>query len=158
VLLVLAALMPSIALLEPAVAWLQQRQGYSRAGAVLLTARISWALGIGSVLSSNVASHWYPLGFLPHFASMTFFDVLDYATSNIALPIGALLTIILKGWHLRDVLAEELGETSPFARAVCLWLLRYLCRVASRNFVTGCLMRHVTDLPVGRSSEGPSSG
>lgn len=129
-LLVLAALIPSIALIEPAVAWFQERRGYSRAGAVWLLGGICWVLGIGSVLSSNLLADWHPLGFLPHFASMTFFNVLDYVTSNIALPVGALLTSIFMGWHLRGVLAEELIETSPFARRACLWLLRYLCPLA----------------------------
>lgn len=129
-LLVLAALMPSIALLEPAVAWTQQRGGLTRAGAAWLIGGISWVLGIGSVLSFNLAANWHPLGFLPHFASMTLFDVLDYVTSNIALPVGALLTSILMGWHLRSVMAEELGETTQFARRACLWLLQFLCPLA----------------------------
>jgi neurotransmitter:Na+ symporter, NSS family len=130
VLLVLAALMPSIALLEPAVAWFQQRKKLSRAGAVWLIGTISWALGVGSALSFNLASGWHPLGLLAHFASMTFFDVLDYVTSNIMLPAGALLTSILMGWHLRGVLAEELAETTSLARIACLGLLRYLCPLA----------------------------
>lgn len=129
-LLVLAALMPSIALLEPAVAWTQQRLGRSRPAAVGLIGGLSWLLGIGSILSFNLAASWYPLGFLPHFADKTLFDVLDYVTSNIALPVGALLTSLLMGWRLRDVMAAELVETTSFARRASLWLLRYLCPIA----------------------------
>lgn len=129
-LLVLAALMPSIALLEPAVAWIEQRGGHSRARAVWLIGASSWALGIGSVLSFNIAADWHPLGFLPHFASMTLFAALDYITSNIALPFGALLTSVLMGWHLRDAMSEELAETTSLARTTSVWLLRYLCPIA----------------------------
>lgn len=130
ILLVLAALMPSIALLEPAVAWLHESKGFSRTTSVWVIGGISWVLGIGSVLSSNIAADWHPLEFLPHFASMTFFDVVDYITANIALPVGALLTSILMGGYLREVLADELQETPPLARHAVLWLLRYLCPLA----------------------------
>lgn len=129
-LLTLAAWVPSVALLEPAVAWLQQRCCCSRVNAALLIGGGSWLLGIGSVLSFNVAATWYPLGLLPHFASMTFFDVLDYVVSNIAMPVGALLTSLLMGWLLHDVMSEELAETPSFARRAYLWLLRYVCPIA----------------------------
>ena len=130
-LLVLAALTPSIALLEPAVAWLIHIRGISRAAAVWLVGGTSWVLGIGTVLSFNLWSEWHPLGFIPLFAHKTFFDVLDYVCSNIMLPIGALLTSIFVGWRLRPVFAErELAETTSFARVACIWLLRYICPLA----------------------------
>ena len=71
VLLVLAALMPSIALLEPAVAWLIQQFGLARLPAVCLVAGSSWLLGLGSVFSFNLWSGWHPLGFIPAFAGKT---------------------------------------------------------------------------------------
>ena len=89
-LLVLAALTPSIALLEPAVAWLIRIRGISRAAAVWLVGVSSWVLGFGTVLSFNLWSEWHPLGFIPLFAHKTFFDVLDYVCSNIMLPIAVL--------------------------------------------------------------------
>jgi len=130
-LLVLAALMPSIALLEPGAAWLIRRHGISRASAVWLVGVTSWVIGIGTVLSFNLWSGWHPLSFIPIFAHKTFFDVLDYGCSNIMLPIGALLTSVLVGWRLGPVFAQrELAETTPFARIACVWLLRYICPLA----------------------------
>lgn len=128
-LLVLAALMPSIACLEPCVAWLMER-GTARNTAAWLTAGAAWVLGIGSVLSFNLAAQWRPLGFLPGFHSQTFFDVMDYVASNLLLPIGALLTSVFMGWRVSTVLSAELAETTPFARTACIVLLRYVCPLA----------------------------
>jgi len=130
-LLVLAALTPTIAGLEPIVAWLQQRRGYSRAKAVYVGCAATWFVGIGAVLSFNLWSDWHPLGFVPALANATFFDVMDYVGANIILPVGAILTSVFFGWRLsRAIVAEELSETTPLAARLCVWLLRYLCPVA----------------------------
>jgi neurotransmitter:Na+ symporter, NSS family len=131
VLLVLAALMPSIALLEPSVAWLIQRFRIGRIAAVCAVAGAAWVLGIGSVLSFSAWSGWHPLGILPMFADKTFFDVSDYVTANLMLPMGAILTSILVGWRLDATFMDrELVETTPVARRACRWLLRYVCPLA----------------------------
>ncbi len=131
VLLVFAALTPSIAGLEPLVEWLQQHRKVSRAGAVTIASVTAWVLGIGSVLSFNVWSSWHPLGALPLFADKTFFDTVDFVSSNILLPIGAMATSVLVGWRIdRAIVEDELIETTPFARRVCVWLLRYVCPLA----------------------------
>jgi NSS family neurotransmitter:Na+ symporter len=131
VLLVLAALMPSIALLEPTVSWLIQRKSMHRTSSVCLVAGAAWFLGLGSVFSFNLWSEWHPLAFVRTLADKTFFDVMDYVSANIMLPIGALLTSILVGWRVSLVFTtDELAETTPRVRAACLWLLRYLCPLA----------------------------
>jgi len=130
-LLVLAATTPSIALLEPVAAWMMSRFGLGRAAAVWTIGVTSWVLGIGSVLSFNLWADWFPLRFLPVFAHKTVFDVLDYVSSNIMMPVGALLTSVLVGWRVsRAFESEELAETTPIARTACVWLLRYVCPVA----------------------------
>jgi NSS family neurotransmitter:Na+ symporter len=130
-LLVFAALTPSIAILEPVVAYLMQRARLSRSRAVVLSTGAVWLLGLASVFSFNLWAHWHPLGFLPGFAQRTWFDVADYVGSNLLLPIGALLTSVLVGWRLkRAVVAEELAETTPLARRACVFLLRTVCPVA----------------------------
>lgn len=130
-LLVLAATTPSIALLEPGVAWLMRRRSVGRSSAVWIVGVTSWVLGIGTVLSFNRWSEWHPLAFIPLFAHKTFFDVLDYACSNIMMPIGALLTSIFIGWRVNTIFArDELAETKPLARVACVWLLRYVCPLA----------------------------
>jgi NSS family neurotransmitter:Na+ symporter len=130
-LLVLAATTPSIALLEPVAAWVMSRFRVGRAAAVWIIGGTSWVLGIGSVLSFNRWADWYPLSFIPLFAHKTIFDVLDYVSSNIMMPIGALLTSLLVGWRVSKAFArDELAESTPLARVACVWLLRYVCPIA----------------------------
>jgi neurotransmitter:Na+ symporter, NSS family len=88
-------------------------------------------VGIGSVLSFNLWSAWRPLAFVPSLAQMTFFEAMDYLGGSILLLIGAFFTSLFFGWRLsRTILAEELDATTPLARHVCVWLLRYLCPIA----------------------------
>jgi NSS family neurotransmitter:Na+ symporter len=59
---------------------------------------------------------------------MTVFDVLDFVSSNLMLPLGALLTCTLIGWRLPAGLMEtELPEEAPGAGRWVLFLLRYVC-------------------------------
>jgi NSS family neurotransmitter:Na+ symporter len=127
-LLVLAALTPSLAGLEPIVAWLVQRHRMTRPRGAFVASAGVWVLGLGSVLSFNAWAHWYPLAGIARFQTMTVFDVLDFVSSNLMLPIGALLTCTLVGWRLPPGLMDtELPEEAPRARRWVLFLLRYVC-------------------------------
>jgi neurotransmitter:Na+ symporter, NSS family len=131
VLLVFAAITPSIAGFEPAIAWLQQRGKMSRVGAVATTLSASWILSIGSLLSFNRWSGWHPLGALPMFKNKTFFDCVDFLPSNVLLPAGAFATAVFVGWRVsRAIVNDELSETTPFGRKWCVWALRFACPVA----------------------------
>lgn len=131
VLLVLAALTPSIAGIEPGIALFEQRGRMRRPVAVATTLVLVWVVGLGSLLSFNLAADWHPLGALPRFAERTFFDVMDYVTSNVLLPIGALLTCVFVGWRLpRAFVDEGFAQESPVLRAAIVWMLRVACPVA----------------------------
>ncbi|MEO8276750.1 MAG: sodium-dependent transporter [Thermoanaerobaculia bacterium] len=130
-LLTLSALTPSIAALEPLVAWLKQHRGVSRGTAVAIATATAWAMGVGSLLSFNLASNWHPLSWLPFFAGKNFFEIVDYVASNVLLPVGALMTTVFVGWRMRrEILDDELRETTSFARRVSFWLLRWFCPIA----------------------------
>ena len=145
-LLVFAALTPSIAGLEPLVAWLQQHRQVSRVRAAAVTAAMVWALGLGSMLSFNRLSAWHPLGGLPMFADKTYFDVMDFLSSNVLPPVGAVLTSVLVGWRLsRTIVDEELLDTTPFAARVCVWLLRYVCPIAIAAVLASALAGSVSE-------------
>lgn len=129
-LLVFSALTPSISGLEPVVGWLVDR-GASRRKAALLAGAGTWLLGLASVASFNLGAGFFPLGLLPAFEGKTVFATLDYLTSNLMLPLGALATSVLVGWRLsRDVVAEELAATTPLARNLCIFALRWVCPFA----------------------------
>ena len=130
VLLVFAALTPTIAGFEPVIAWLEQRWGRSRASAVAITLAVAWLPGVGAVLSFSHLAGWHPLGAIPIFADQTLFDVLDGVASNVLLPVGAFATSLLVGWRVSgSILARELLETTPLARRLVVWALRYACPI-----------------------------
>jgi NSS family neurotransmitter:Na+ symporter len=130
VMLVFAALTPTIAGFEPLIAWLHQRRSVARARAVAITLSAAWVLGIGVVLSFSKWSEWHPLGWLPTFENRTFFDVMDFLPSNVLLPVGALATSVFVGWRISPTILDgELSETTPFARRWCVLALRYACPI-----------------------------
>lgn len=127
-LLVLAALTPSVGLLEPSIAWLVERAGVRRAMAVTLVASLCWLIGQGSVLSYGRWAAWHPLAWLPKFSRFSFFDLADFAASNLLMPVSALLVSIFVAWRLgRGVPEAQWHGLSPRSRRLLLFALRYLC-------------------------------
>lgn len=109
-LLVFAALTSSIAILEPMVAWLTERRGWRRPLAAWLAGGAAWVSGLGTVLSFSAWKDWHPLGLFARFQGKTFFDLLDYATSSLLMPVSALLIALFVGWRMRpEAAADELG-------------------------------------------------
>ncbi|MDT4833674.1 Sodium:neurotransmitter symporter family protein [compost metagenome] len=100
VMLALAALTSTISLIEPAIAWLGERFGMGRVKAVLLSGAAVWLLSLGSVLSFNAWSEVTLFG-------KTFFDGLDFLTSNLMMPLGGLFTVLFTGWVMQRALAAQ---------------------------------------------------
>jgi neurotransmitter:Na+ symporter, NSS family len=139
-LLVLAALTPSLAGIEPIVAWLEQGRGLSRSKASFLAAASVWVLGIASVLSFNAWANWHPFAPIGRLQSMTIFDGLDFISSNVLLPVGALLLCALVGWRLPSGFgATELPEETANVRRLILLLLRFVCPVAIAGVLLAAL-------------------
>ena len=130
VLLAFASLTSSIAGLEPAAGWLIDRLGMRRVNAISLVAFAAWLLGLATVLSFN---HWndvYPLAAFERFRTATIFDLTDFVSANLLLPVGALLSCAFVGWRLpRGIIGPDFGTHAPF-RACLLALLRYVCPLA----------------------------
>ncbi|HHS83652.1 MAG TPA: sodium-dependent transporter [Gammaproteobacteria bacterium] len=103
VLLVFAAWTSAISLIEPAVAWLVENHGMTRVMASAWAGLITWVVGLGTVFSFNLWSEGKLFG-------LTFFDLLDFATANVILPLGGLFIALFATWTLsRKVTMEELG-------------------------------------------------
>ncbi|MGF1546202.1 MAG: sodium-dependent transporter [Thiotrichales bacterium] len=94
IMLVLAAWTSAISIIEPAVAYLVENRGLSRAAAAAVAGIATWTLGIGTVLSFNL---WAELTLL----GKTFFDWMDYLTANIMLPLGGLLIAVFAAWVMK---------------------------------------------------------
>ena len=131
VLLVVAAVTSAISLLEPAVEWLEERGGLSRFGSTLIAGCAVWLLGIVTVLSFNLWADVTPLAMFERFEGKTLFDLLDFATANLMMPLGGLLVALFVGWKLPMQLSQsELALSNPLQFKAFLWVLRYLTPAA----------------------------
>lgn len=107
-LVVAAAWVSAIALVEPFVAWAVEK-GMSRVKASVLMGGAAWFLGIFSILSFNVLAGDQFL-----IQGLTFYEAVDFLASNILLPIGGILTAIFAGWVMKDTkVMKELAMKSP---------------------------------------------
>ena len=120
----IAAWTSAISLLEPTVSWLVDSRGMRRKQATWSCAALIWVLGLGTVVSFNVASDWTLLG-------RTFFDWMDYVTSNFMLPIGGILISIYIGWMVsRQTLLEKSDLSEGVLFGSWLWLVRVFVPLA----------------------------
>lgn len=129
VLLVFAAWTSGISLLEPIVEWLEEKTPMSRVGSAWVAGIATWLLGIATILSFNLWSDVAPLGMFAKFEGMTIFDLLDYATSKLMLPLTGLATIVFVGWFMgRDEVRSQLNMSDS---AFSLWsfVARYIAPI-----------------------------
>jgi len=126
VLTFIAALTSSIAMLEPIVCWLEEHRGFSRPMSTFVLAAGTWLVGLSAVLSFNLWSEVRPLGFLEYFSDKTIFDLFDFMTANVMMPIGALLLALFAGWAMRrDSIQQEVGLPDGTGYRVWIFLLRF---------------------------------
>lgn len=122
VLLVFAAWTSAISLIEPAVAWLVENRGMRRVTATFGVGVLAWFLGIGSVLSFNL---WSGESF--QLFGKTWFDLLDYLTANVLLPLGGLFIALFTGWVMsRAASRDELRLGDGAGYRSWRFLVRYV--------------------------------
>jgi len=130
-LLAFAAITSIIALIEPVVSYAGDKWKMSRLKACVVFGFLLWLFGIATVLSFNHWSGVAPLGMVDLFAGMTVFDLIDYFTANILMPLGGILIALFVGWKLRpEVLAEELPLMSPMVLKIWLVMIRIVVPIA----------------------------
>ena len=100
VMLVIAALTSSISLIEPAVAWLVENRGFSRVNACVWSGSLTWLLGLGTVFSFNVWSN-------VKLFDRTIFQLLDYLTANLMLPVVGFCIAVFAGWIMKRQHSEQ---------------------------------------------------
>lgn len=119
VLLMLAAWTSAISLLEPAVAWMIEKYRLSRIKAAMITGFLTWVLGIGSVLSFNLWQDY-------RLFDKNYFDLMEYVTSNVMLPLGGLCIAVFTAWRMsKKSLLEELGMQEGMKFRIWLFLVAY---------------------------------
>ncbi|MDX1697089.1 MAG: hypothetical protein R3308_02335, partial [Thiohalobacterales bacterium] len=124
VLLFFAALSSAIALAEPVVTWLVENYDIKRLNACIWVGIIIWTLGLLTVFSFNIGSGWTLFG-------KTAFELLDYLTANIMLPLGGLLIAVFAVWKMsRQSTMEELRMGDRFFYPLWRFLVRYITPIA----------------------------
>ena len=123
ILLTLASLTSTISFHEVLTAYFAEEHSLSRKAATRITSGLSVAL-------CTLTLCWHfdidALGL----KNISFFDIFDYATANILMPLGGLLTCIFVAWKMRpDFLRGELtnyGQLRGRAFPLLLFTLRYI--------------------------------
>ena len=126
VLLALAALTSTISMHEVVTAYLNERFGWSRSRAAVCVTSFCIVTGTLSSLSLGI---WKTT-----FFGLSFFDLLDFVTAKLMLPLGGILVSLFVGWYLkRSVSYDELTnyglQKAPYY-PVYLFVLRYVAPVA----------------------------
>jgi len=84
-----------------------------------------------TVFSFNIWSDITPLYMIETFRDKTLFDLLDYLTANIMLPLGGLLIAIFSVWIMhRDASVDELAMGEGPAYQIWHFLVRYITPIA----------------------------
>ncbi len=124
VLTAVAATGAMLSLLEVPVAFLNERVGLSRRNATLATVAVLALVGSGAALSNSLLADVKPFG-------KTFFDLFDYTSSNVLLPLGGLFICLFTAWVFgRTSIQEALSNqgtlsNSAVVRAI-IFLVRYI--------------------------------
>jgi len=131
ILLTFAAWTSAISLIEPAVAWMVENHGVTRIYASVWTGIATWLLGVVTVFSFNLWSNVTPLSMFTVFEGKTLFDLLDYLTANLMLPLGGLFIALFVAWQMRrESSADELEMGDGPGFRLWYYTVRYVSPVA----------------------------
>lgn len=124
ILLIFAAWTSSISLIEPMIIWIIEKYDLTRIKAAAIAGGMAWLLGIGTIVSFNLGSE-------VKFFNMTFFELLDYITSNILLPLGGILISIYVSWLVsKDSINAELQIKSKILKLIWYISARVIAPIA----------------------------
>lgn len=123
ILLLFATVTSSIALLEVVVSIGIREKTERRKKASWIFAAIIFVVGVPSALSFGLLSD-------VSISGRSIFDFVDYVTSAILMPIGALLTSIFAGYHYSKKISQQEMETSKTFYHIWLFIVRYLAPIS----------------------------
>jgi NSS family neurotransmitter:Na+ symporter len=128
-LLIFAAYTSALGMLEPVVAWLEEKWPGQRKRMAVYAGAAMWIFGLGSVFSFNIWAEFRPLSFLN--IQKTIFELMDFSVANLFIPLNALLIALFAGWVLRtSVVAEEFKTDSTAWIKFWRISIRYVAPVA----------------------------
>lgn len=123
----IAATTAMISIVEVPVAYFTEERGLSRKKAVIMNVLIIFVVGILAALSADSSA---ALGGIKIFGK-GFFDLFDFISSNVLLPLGGLLIALFAGYRMkRNVVEAELSNQGTLQIrglfAVYYFLIRYI--------------------------------
>lgn len=96
----LTAWSSAISLMEPITAWMIEKFRVKRYQAAVLMGFAAWVLGVATLYSFGALSHWTVF-------SLNLFDLLNFVTTNLLLPLGGMLLAIFSGWFMSESVAKK---------------------------------------------------
>jgi len=133
-LLLVAALTSSVSLLEVVVSAVMDELKMPRRKAAWLVTLAVFLLGIPASLSLGIWREYTLFG-------KGFFDLLDFITSNLLMPLGEVLLAIFVGWKVWPTVAAELA---PHGKTpVWLAAMRGFCRYIAPVLILGILVHNL---------------
>jgi NSS family neurotransmitter:Na+ symporter len=127
ILLFFAAITSVIGVIEPMIAWWEERFGLKRKLAAFYVCLSIFILGLGPVFSFNLWKGWRPLANFERYADFGYFEILEYLTSNVMMPVSGFLLAVFAGWLIKpEMLSAELQMKNPTLFRIWFWLLRWV--------------------------------
>lgn len=131
VLVAIAALTSTISGIEPIVAWAEEHRGWGRRRVSIFVGLAIWLVGLASVFSFNIWRGFTPLDMLPAFHDKTLFDIFEYLTANILMPLNGLLIAFFAGWLMsKTSILDELAIKDGKLFVGLRFLLRFVAPAA----------------------------
>jgi len=113
------------------IAWWEERFRLSRKMAALFVCVSIFVLGMGTVFSFNLWKEWRPLASFERFADFGYFEILDYLTANIMMPVSGLLIAVFTGWLIKpEAIEKQLRIQNPALFRAWFWLLRWVAPIS----------------------------
>ena len=134
VLLFFAALSSAISLIEPTIAWLIESKGIRRIKASVWTGFVVWFIGLatifsmtGTTLGDIFESLLGDVELKSGIFKYNLFQIIDFITASIMLPVGGLLIAIFAGWVMeQDSTEREFSFKNRYVYPVWQVMVRYV--------------------------------
>lgn len=126
-LLFLASLTSTVSMSEISISYFCEEKGMSRTKAVILSTAISLAGAMLCALSFGPLSDFTIFG-------LNFFNLFDYLSSNICLPVGGFFCSIFVGWFIdKKFIKDQLTDHGTYKfrlLGLLVFFLRWICPTA----------------------------
>lgn len=125
IMLALASITTSVALIEPMILWLTETHSMTRFMAAVWSGIGVWLLGIIIIFSFN---EWaFKFHYFGTEKQLGIFDAVQIVTSNFLLPLTGIFAALFVGWSINQKLsAEFFGFKNNKLFIVWLWLMRII--------------------------------